>query len=539
MFRFTTSASYAKVINIDNQSSFLGRGRLIYEFYNLLQNHIGSKYAFSGLYRNGKTSLFHEIERLIDLSEKKNEIKSLVAFISLQDVDPDEQQLLSTVIDAIDSKIRAFLTDFSEIDTAYSCFKNAKTNRLQLEKAEDYLKALFAKGIRIILFIDEFQVLPDYVAWKYQELANLHHIELLTIAYIGRLPFDVTVKSMSTYPNKGADLPIKQKTVPGFADDDIEEFYNVFLEQYDYDIKEYMDTIFYQCGRSPYLYAYLGEALQEKLSEEGQSHIDNKWIEHLFASRIIQRQYYENNIQDVLKNDIMGDMDNYTRLQRIMIGPRIGIRKQDMMIMEEMGYIEKNDVSYYAVTPYFLDWLRSQEITGELPTKIVDAEKLLTVFIRSKRDEIVSKTASFKAAANVEIDDVWTEFDKAIIKMELMKIPENKEDISQYGQKYTLESSVSKYRNYIVTEREKNHRPVDLLDVLLVKDKLGLLTANWDLFSAYLGSLTDWKDKLISWCLARNPDLHANVYLTEREELECERGCDDILRTLRPLFPNV
>ena len=134
----------------------------------------------------------------------------------------------------------------------------------------------------------------------------------------------------------------------------------------------------------------------------------------------------------------------------------------------------------------------------------------------------------------------WSDFDRAILGMRLTKVPERANNAASYGRAYTLDPSArEKYAIWILGEHAQS-RKADLLEVMLLKDRLAILTARWELFEPHLGGTADeWKDRLIHWCTARNPALHANDYLTKQDEAKCERCCDEFLRRIGPMFPDV
>lgn len=541
MIKFKIS-DYAVFDDGFGNCSFLGRRKLLYNITNRFVNEKEvQRYCFSGLFRNGKSSLFHEVERIInDRSASEYNGKTIAICYSLGNWSPADQSLFEDIMEAIHDKVRQFLPHEVDSEPYYRAFRSCSTISCRARKASDYLKYLHDNHFHIALFIDEFQLLPNYEECSYQELSNLHSLPYICIAYVGRLPFNVTVKQMKTFPLMGASLPCEQETVMGFSDEDIDLFRKEFVTQYNFDLIEGMDLIRYHCGRSPYLFAIVGTEIQRKLDNDRNSAISREWLETVLTSRNFE-EYFESNVDYVLRNDQINGMDNLTRLQRIMIGPSIGIRKNDMNIMREMGYIDRFGEQDFALTPSFIEWLRRQEITGTLPDKMVRAERLLKHLIRSKASEIERMSEAADTIPTATYGYQWTTLDRSILGMQLSTIPKSTSNVEQFGEPYSLGSNIimAKYARWINTEHD-NNRPVDLLEVLLLKDRLGILMARWNLFSPYLGGTdSEWQGRLIRWCAARDPALHANDYLSEQDEAECERCCDEIIRRIGPMFANV
>ena len=111
--------------------------------------------------------------------------------------------------------------------------------------------------------------------------------------------------------------------------------------------------------------------------------------------------------------------------------------------------------------------------------------------------------------------------------------------VQHYGEIYRLDNrSINRYVNYIQNEWDKD-RPADLLEVLLLYHRIGILLACWDTMgAAFGGTMEQWRDRLIYWNSARNPTMHANDYLTTEEERACELSCDQIITKLGPLYPD-
>jgi len=520
--------------------SFLGRGPLVYEIAKRFSEEREVRYSYSGLFRNGKSSLFHEAARVINLMPASEyDGKTVAVCFSLENWVSADQTLLEGVIGTIHNKVRAFLPDGAECERYYQAFRACSTLMDRTQRAADYLEYLSENQLYIVLFMDEFQLLPNYEECRYQELSGLHNLPNMSIAYVGRLPFSVTVKQMKSFPAMGAFLPCDQEVVMGFSDDDIELFCREFMEQYEFDLSGYMEMIRYHCGRSPYLFALVGREIQNVLKWRQRGTISTEWFRKIFASRAFE-DYKLINVDYVLKFDQMNGMDNFTRLQRIMIGPRIGIQENDMNVLREMGYIDQFDGQYYAITPAFSEWLSMQELTGELPVKMIRAERLLKHLIRSKAAEIIASSEAADLIPETEKGYTWSDFDRAILGMRLTKVPERANNAASYGRTYTLDPSArEKYAIWILGEHAQS-RKADLLEVMLLKDRLAILTARWELFEPHLGGTADeWKDRLIHWCTARNPALHANDYLTKQDEAKCERCCDEFLRRIGPMFPDV
>ena len=531
--------------------SFIGREGLLFHLLELFRTPSKERYGFSGLFKNGKTSLFKEVQRNINLRNSEKSAGRIIAvYFNIQMWETKEflSAIMGEVIKEVRRQIREKAND-SEYRAYFDQVTQSKSDEACAAAAEECLVFLRENRINIVLFLDEFQMLaPGEDSKKaviqsctFQKLACLNNLSFMKIAYIGRLPFDMTVSMMPSCPANEM-IPCEQKTVHGFDDQDIELYYRVFEGKYGFNLKQYQEEIQKHCGRSPYLYAVLATELQTMLRENRYDDISLQWIQsRLMNDRLIEA-YRRHNIEAVLKKDNWNGMDCLTRLQRIMIGPRIGIRRNDEEIMRQMGYIDSfGPDKPFAVTPSFVEWLKTQEITGELPSKMVRAEKLLKHLIRKKANAIIAQSEHADTVPERTGDYLWQRpLDRAILGMELRKVPATRAHKGEYGSRYWLDDAArKKYASWLSIDHAVE-RPSDLLDVLLLQDRLAILLSRWDLFIDEMGdSAAAWRERLISWSVARNPALHASDYLSEADEAACEKACDDFLRVIGPMFPNV
>lgn len=183
------------------------------------------------------------------------------------------------------------------------------------------------------------------------------------------------------------------------------------------------------------------------------------------------------------------------------------VRRNADDVMLQMGYTDRyGDARCYPITPSFFKWLRQQGITGELPTKMRHAEILLKALIRPKEVELIRNTPQNMQFSDPEAHNgrkySWAPLDLAILNMDLARVPDSNHKRNKFGKTYKLGwdmGVIIKYTRYIYSELDENRSP-DLLGVLLLKDRFGILAANWGLFAGAFGgsSLDDWRGRLIA-----------------------------------------
>lgn len=536
--RFETS-------NYAEEGSFIGRRTMLNRLGRELCVDADVRVSYCGLLKIGKTSLVRRFEEQINHScVERNGYRCIVVYFTLYTLDAAENSLFKCLTEMISkalSKQRVTISEESII--LKQKVLGAEKSSDQARQMSEYVASLYANGIRIILILDELQSAPEKQGLVFTDFALLHGMRHISIAYVGRLPFDKTMNDLS--PSAwNSRLACKQRVILGFNEEDMQEYCSVFYELYGYDITWMLEKLDYYCGRSPFLLACFGEEILYKLEDEGAIAIDHDWLDKIYKS--LRPGMYEDDVENQLSLDTYRNMNNLERLLRIVIGPQIGIQEWDIAMMKELGYITVTDRATYAISPRFMKRLEKMPISGELPTKLVTAETYLRRLIHMKLPEICQANP-FSEPIETRCGKkkhLWTEAERTILNLELKKIPDNVPEKRKLDGVYKLYDSMrtdrkdspdEKYALWI--ENKKETMPnANIEEVMLLKDRLALINGCWRFFKEYFdnGDRDYWKVRFYLMCVARNPALHAGT-LTEQEQIECERVCDDIIRLLGKL----
>lgn len=535
--RFYTSNSYVP------ESSFIGRRTLLNRLQRELCVDSDARVSYCGLLKIGKTSLMRRFEEQVNRGRiERDGCRCVVAYYALYTLAARES-LFKCLTERIGKTIFEQRIDCpEEVLRLEREVAEADDSREQIRRMSRYVAALHENGIRIILILDELQSLPENEGLSFADFAMLHEMRDISIAYVGRFPFDKTMNDLS--PSVWSSrLTCKQGVVLGFDEEDMEEYRSVFYNLYGYDITWMLDDLERYCGRSPFLLACFGEEIMFKLADGDPLSIDHKWLAEIYAS--YHPTTYERNVQEQLALDVYEDRTNLDRLQRIVIGPQIGIHEWDMTLMKQLGYITFTNSARYAISPSFENRLRCLPISGELPTKLVTAETYLRKLIHKKIFEISAEHPFSEPVETVtEIGKYqWSAEERTILNLELMRIPNKVTEKRRLDSTYRLydaargeNKDAEKYALWVLNK--KATLPMaDIEEVMLLHDRLGLINGCWKYFADYFegGDRRAWRENFYLMCVARNPALHAGT-LTREEQIDCERACDAIIRSLGGLW---
>lgn len=540
MFRYFETTNYA------DEQSFIGRQVLLSKLKRELCTDADVRVSYCGLLKIGKTSLMHRFEDQVNKGHmERNGYRFIVAYYSLYLLGAGES-LFERLTEKIDEALSAL-----QIACPYELLQlkqkvsAAEKSRDQAKRMSEYVDALYQQGLRVILVLDEFQSLPESGAVTFADYALLHGMRHISIACVGRLPFDKTMNELapSTWNNR---LTCRQGVIYGFDEEDLQEYRAIFYSQFSYDMTWMQEELEYYCGRSPYLLSCFGEEIMLALQDSNADAIDAQWLDRV--ANTYHPLMYDDYVQNQLERDSYGGMTNLERLLRIVIGPQIGIREWDISMMKELGYITSTGKADYAISPRFMKRLERMPISGELPTKLVAAEICLRRLIHKKLPEICEahsfdepvETGSGKKRYR------WSPEERTILNVELMRIPERVADKNRLDKPYRIydpvrsrehpeADPVRKYAEWIV-QKQATMPSANIEEVMLLKERLSLINGCWPFFAESFGGEAReiWRDKFFLMCIARNPALHAGT-LTDQEQIDCERTCDDILRRLGSL----
>lgn len=519
------------------ETAFIGRKRYLASLRKELCADKDARISYCGLLKTGKTSIMARFQEQVNRESftTPRGYRCVVVYYPLYIL---TASLFVVLTEKIDDTLFAQNIDCSEdVSALRDQVKTAENKHDQARQMSRYVNALYNNGIRVILVLDELQFAPESKVLSFADFALLHNMQNISIAYVGRLLFDKTMNDLS--PSVwNSQLPCQQEVILGFDENDMQEYCSIFYDMYGYDITWLLNDQEYYCGRSPYLLAYFGNIILEKLEYNDPGSINRNWLKTVYDSLV--RLQYPEGVENQLSLDTYRDMTNLERLRRIAVGPGIGIHEWDLALMKQMGYITVTGRASYAISPVFEERLAMLPISGELPTKLVTAETYLRRLIHKKIPEIIMEH-KFPEPLQTVIGDKtcqWTDIDRTILNLELRRIPDNVLEKYKLDRPYKLcnpNNNDSPHKKYAlwVASKQMTMPEANIEEVMLLKDRLGLIIGCWRYFSDFFdgGSREVWKEKFYLMCIARNPALHAGT-LTEQEQIDCERTCDDIIRSL-------
>lgn len=520
------------------ETAFIGRKSYLASLRREFCTDRDARISYCGLLKTGKTGIMARFQEQVNRAKLTTPqgYRCVVAYYPLYIL---TTSLFVVLTEEIDYTLSAQNIDCPEnIKSLCDQVKAVESKRDQARKMSQYVNALYDNGIRIILVLDELQCAPERKVLSFDDFALLNNMRNISIAYVGRLFFDKTMNDLSpsVWNNQ---LPCQQEVILGFDENDMQEYCSIFYgSKYGYDITWLLKDLEKYCGRSPYLLAYFGNKIWERLEYDDPDSINPDFLKAIYDSLVSLG--YHDGVEKQLSLDTYRDMTNLERLRRIAVGPQIGIYEWDLALMRQLGYITDTGRASYAISPVFEERLAMLPISGELPLKLVTAETYLRRLIHKKIPEIRMENQFTEPLQTVveRMTCKWTDIDRTILNLELRRVPDNVPEKYKLDRPYKLynpsrdESPHKKYALWVAS-KQKTMPEANIEEVMLLKDRLGLIIGCWRYFSEFFdgGNREVWKQKFYLMCIARNPALHAGT-LTKQEQIDCERTCDDIIRTL-------
>lgn len=488
--------------------SFIGRKPLIQSIRkSFVENDKRTAKSFVGLTRIGKTSLvknsFIDIPKGViciyeDLNERSNYVEIW------QDICLDIQEYLYknpdqfTLCDVGDFK--QLLDDIAKDDCPW-----IKLSR----SVKRVFSQLASCNIKTILILDEF----DNASFLFNE--GTKHFELfrsvfsdarynvsaITLSRRNLYTIEGATYQSSTFHNVLDIVPLK-----GFDDNDMIEYFSVFEREGIHLNESQKARIVYYAGNLPYLLSILGHYIIEVAESGADIDVDKIFLEKCKAIN----DYYRDCIKHLERDE------DLQRIIPFIIGPNVGVTKNDKDELYNLGYFYEIDGKLVAISEYFSLFLSTEKLKINIWDNIIQLEKRLKLLL----EENINLVAKHYTVSSDTING------------KMVRILEKVEDVT--------EKDISRYEAYIRSNLRDFNIESTYIDVMSLSDVVKILRDCWnDVFSKFfnLDPYSRWDNKLSKCAVARNPVAHGHEeYLSDLDKQEVDTYCKQVFDILSETF---
>ena len=382
-----------------------------------------------------------------------------------------------------------------------------------LRSIKEIFRELARKNIKTILVLDEFDNASTIFCEQDNEsgVVSTQRFELFrTIFSDGNFNVSaLTISRRNLYTIEGATYQsstfhgvLDSIYLLGFDDDDMEEYYEVF-KKYNIELSEEdKESIEYYAGRSPYLLSILGHYIVEEHEDNNDIDIDKIFKEKCKTIN----DYYKDCIKHLERdNDLI-------RIIPFIIGPNIGVNKNDKDELMNLGYLKEKGGKLIAISEHFRTFLSNNVMNIKIWDNIIELEKQMKLLLKK---EFINVVNHYEVGG-----DNIRELERNIF---------SQVDSINPG-------DIARYDNFITSNKKVFDVDSSYLDVISLTDTLKVIKECWDdVFSKYFDNdlYDSWKDKFNKCSLARNPVAHGHEeYLTELDKNEVDIYCKQIWETI-------
>lgn len=483
--------------------SFIGRKALIDSIRkSFIESNIRTAKSYVGLTRIGKTSLIRNAfgtsfsDNLFCVYENLKERQSYYEL--WQDICWDIKEMLE----------RRGLATQELLDLLSSLIDDNDQPWIKFSRAINKIFALLSDlGIKTVLILDEF----DHASTLFSE--GTRHFELFrTVFSDGRFNVSaITISRRNLYTIEGATyqsstfhgvldiVPLK-----GFDDGDMREYFSVLDREGVSLSNSQKDRIIYYAGNSPYLLSIIGHYIIEA-ADCGQA-ID---VDQIFLDKCKAiNDYYRDCIKHLQRDD------DLKRIIPFVIGPNIGVTKNDKDELYNMGYFHETKGRLVAISEYFSDFMSLDMLKIGIWDNVINLEKRLKLLVGGNIGRIAKH---FSLTVDAHSYDAF----KYILK----KMP----DVD--------DGDIERYSKFIFSTKKYNNIDCSYLDVMSLTDAVKIIKHCWvDVFAEYFNnsSYDEWGMKFDKCSKARNPIAHGHEeYLTDLDKQEVDAYCKQIFTVLK------
>lgn len=491
-------AGYGKVAE---GNAFIGRKKLVEEYRSIFFTPGNkSNHSIVGLPRSGKTSFIKEVFRTIP-DNILYVYLSLNTFTCYKDI---WLVLFETIKEKLDSMGKTYE------DKLFQFYTQEKNSHLDLQRATiKVFSFLKTEGIELIIVLDEF----DSAGALFENKTEYYGIfRTIFSEYSNIVGILISRKQLHTIEGKtpeGSTFSgiFSLDLFKGFSEDDMQEYYSVFANQ-GYELSdEIKEQIQYYAGTLPYFLSILGSKIIDRINQNQE--IDVIDIFKKDCEKI--RQEYDR-IINYLKND-----GNLYKLISILLGPDIGITRNDIDELENLGYLyEKSDSEFYiGISKYFRDFLKWKNLGIDLHKSLeIVEEKIREIIKKHKLDIFNEHSLSTTSSSD---DENW--------RIVLANAGINKKSIKTYD-------------SFIKNTRINSSADAEYFDVISLGSAFMIIEKEWKIFRKYFSkhSFNEWVPKFIHISKIRNPVAHNHInWITPSDLKLSEDECKDIIDSIESI----
>lgn len=390
------------------------------------------------------------------------------------------------------------------------CMQDEDISWIELTMAvKEIFEELADMQIKTILVLDEFDHATDLFeagtpkgTAKFELFRTIfsdakYDVSAMTISRRNLHTIEGTTYQSSTFHGVLDLIPLK-----GFDDADMDAYYKVF-GNFNIELsEEQKESIEYYAGRSPYLLSIMGHYIVEAV-ENGEP-VD---ITGIFLNKCKAiNDYYRDCIRHLERDD------DLKRIVPFVIGPNVGVTKNDKDELINLGYLREDDDKIVAISDYFANFLSANMLQINIWDNIINLEKKMKGIIEHEFANIVDHYQ----VGGESIDAVQR------------NVLETVKEITR--------GDINRYDSFIKNSSTVFNIQSSYLDVMSMNDSFLIIKECWDdIFSKYFNYdlYSNWSYKFDKCTRARNPIAHGHEeYLTDLDKNEIDTYCKQIFDTL-------
>ena len=488
-------ANIFQIGGIVSGESFIGRKSLLKSFKQcFLNSNSKACKAIIGLPRSGKSSfvckVFEEIPSdVIYIYEDLKEWSSYA-------------ELWADISLTIESFLKNHKVSHAELD---SCLNVMTTNLLWpkfLRSVKNAFEILKELKYKVILVLDEFDHAQTiFTDTKHFELfrtlfsSNKFNISAITISRRNLYVIESTTYQSSTFHGVLDTIYFK-----GFDNEDLLEYYNVFIDNNVNLTSQNKLHIEYYAGHSPFLLSIIGYYILDQFNK---SDIE---IPYVFKNKCKSiNDYYRDCIKHLERDKQL------KKLLPFVTGPNLNVTNQDKDELINLGYLYAHNDEYLSISEYFKEFLEKFCINKPLWQEIKDLETIVKILIYTELPSLFNKYGTLNTNINTNLRTVL--FKNNIKGVEL-----------------------EKYERFINNTKQNFDVDSTFFDVLSLRDSFIIVKNSWDdIFKKYFNNeiIYKWDSKFFLCARARNPVAHFHEdYITESDKKLVDIYSKEIIETL-------
>ena len=199
----------------------------------------------------------------------------------------------------------------------------------------------------------------------------------------------------------------------------------------------------------------------------------------------------------------------YDKLIGAIVGPKIGVTKDNIEVLEQLGYLKKDDNEWCSISYAFKSFLIQKKLSASILDEISTLEKSIKLILEKE------KTLLFSQGRSNDENNMW-------------------DDV--LNNCYNGNFSNDTYRKFIKNNKKLFDVNSTVLDVMSLSDSFKIIENHWqNIFSKYFDNetLDKWENKFNLCGQARNPIHHVHEeYLTDSQRILVIAYCNEINKIL-------